>query len=198
MDDHVPVTDLLARWNDGDVSARDELFARMYQELREIAEWQRRRWGGNHTMNTTALVHELYEKLAGQAEVDIEDRTHFNRLAGRAMRHILVDYAKKKSRKKRASDNEKVSLDDADTGLLSTNQLDLILDVNQALYMLESLDDRMTRVVEMHFFAGLTYQEIGDALGISKRSVSRDWTKARALLRRQFREASDAKQPPGA
>lgn len=191
MDANVPITDLLSKWNAGDERARDELFSRMYEQLREIAKWQRRKWCGNHTMNTTALVHELYEKLVRQPGAEIEDRTHFNRLAGQAMRHILVDYAKKKARQKRASDAEKVALDDVEPVLLTSDQIELLLDVDQALETLDSVHDRMTRVVEMHFYAGLTYQEIGDALGVSKKTVFRDWTKARAILHRQFRSGAD-------
>jgi RNA polymerase sigma factor (TIGR02999 family) len=163
----------------------------MYDEIRDLARHPRRNWNGNHTVNTTALVHDVYEKLANQSRLRAEDRTHFMRLISQAMRHILVDYAKKKNRQKRLSDNDKAPLHDLEDLLPVDTQADELIDIDQALMKLEAMDKRLATVVEMHFFAGFTYQEIGDALGLSKQTIFRDWKKARAILHRELRgEAS--------
>lgn len=187
MPDNTSIDSLLAAWTAGDEKARDRLFTLMYDELYEIARRQRQRWNGHHTMNTTALVHGLYEKLARQRTTHIEDRRHFHRLAGTAIRHILVDYAKRKARQKRAQDADKLPLHELDAYLPAGGVAEELIDIDRALIVLEELDVRMARVVEMHFFAGLTYQEIGDALGCSKKTVYRDWQKARAILHRELR-----------
>jgi RNA polymerase sigma factor (TIGR02999 family) len=191
MPTDAPITEYLSDWESGDKAARDRIFSLMYDEIRDLARHQRRNWNGNHTVNTTALVHDVYEKLANQSRLRAEDRTHFMRLISQAMRHILVDYAKKKNRQKRLSDNDKAPLHDLEDLLPVDTQADELIDIDQALMKLEAMDKRLATVVEMHFFAGFTYQEIGDALGLSKQTIFRDWKKARAILHRELRgEAS--------
>jgi len=184
-----PITELLVGWKAGNEAARDQVFTLLYEEIRTIARQQRRRWNGNHTMNTTALVHGLYEKLAKQGRVQVADRHHFYRLTGQVIRHILVDYAKKKTRQKRASDAEKAPIHELDGVLQIDAQAEELIDIDRALAKLGVIDKRMAQVVEMHFFAGFTYQEIGDVLDLSKKTVHRDWTKARAILHRELRGA---------
>lgn len=181
------ITELLVSWREGDEGAKDQLFQAMYSELRQLAHQQRRQWRGNHTMNTTALVHELYIKLEGQSRIQARDRAHFNLIAGKALRHILVDYAKKWRRQKRGGDAPKLSLDDApESALLMEVQVDEVLGIDRALTRLGELNERLVQVVEMHFFGGFTYEEVAAALGVSKKTVSRDWTKARAWLRQEL------------
>jgi RNA polymerase sigma factor (TIGR02999 family) len=193
-----PITEYLSDWESGDKKARDRIFSLMYDEIRDIARHQRRQWNGNHTVNTTALVHDVYEKLAKQSRLRAEDRTHFMRLISKAMRHILIDYAKKKSRQKRLQDKDKAPLHDLQDFLPVDTQADELIDIDRALEKLEEMDERLATVVEMHFFAGYTYQEIGDALGLSKQTISRDWKKARAILHRELREdASDESDEEG-
>jgi RNA polymerase sigma factor (TIGR02999 family) len=182
-----PVTELLVDWQAGNEAARDKLFSVFYEEIREVARQQRHRWRGNQTMDTVALVHGLYEKLAKRSRIEASDRTHFQRLASQAIRHILVDYAKKKSRQKRASDQEKVAIEDVQHALPIEAQADELIDLDDALTKLEKIDERMAQVVEMRFFAGLGWEEIGEVLGISGRTARRDWNKARAFLRRALR-----------
>ncbi|MGE0440028.1 MAG: ECF-type sigma factor [Gemmatimonadales bacterium] len=164
--------------------AFDELFARVYDEMRLLAHRQRGRHGEPATVTTTALVHEAYLKLAQGREVEWNDRGHFFALAARAMRFILVDQARGRLRAKR--DGRAVTLDDAPAAEERPEQL---LAVDEALARLETASPRLAQVVYLRFFAGLSYPEIADLLGVSEPTAKRDWARARAWLHRFIREA---------
>lgn len=180
-----PVTQLLDDLNAGDSSAADELLPIIYDRLRHLARHQRRGWQ-SETMNTTALVHEVYLKLIDQDDPNWENRAHFYGVASKAMRHILVDYARRKNALKRGGDRERVPLTIASP---STEQRAAdVLSLDQALTRLEKLSPRQARVVECRFFAGMTIDETAAVLDVSASTVRRDWTAARAWLYRAMKE----------
>jgi RNA polymerase sigma factor (TIGR02999 family) len=189
------VTRLLEDLRNGDRQAVDQLFDILYDELRELAGRQRRRWRGDHTLNTTALVHEAYVKLVGQARVEVENRAHFSALAARAMRHILCDYARNQRAQKRGGGHERLPLDDVPTlparPELSDEQSDLLLSLESALLRLERVSPRQSRIVECRFFGGLTIEETALAAGVSPRTVKRDWALAQAWLHREMERTHD-------
>lgn len=185
---HQAVARLLQELGDGDDGAVDELFAILYDELKELAARQRARWRGNYTLNTTALVHEAYVRLVGRSRIEVEGRAHFRALASRAMRHVLCDYARDATRRKRGGRLEKLPLDELlalpHEPCFSESQSLTLLALNDALRQLEEIDPRQSRVVECRFFGGLTIEETATALGISPRTVKRDWALAQAWLHR--------------
>ncbi|HEX6307500.1 MAG TPA: sigma-70 family RNA polymerase sigma factor [Longimicrobiales bacterium] len=185
------VTRLLEKLGSGDRSAVDQLFAILYDELKDLAGRQRARWRGNHTLNTTALVHEAYVRLVDQARIDVEGRAHFRALAARVMRHILCDYARDATAQKRGGHLEKLSFDELrafpDEAGFSEEQAHTLLALEDALQRLEHIDPRQSRVVECRFFGGLTIEETATALDISPRTVKRDWAMAQAWLHREMR-----------
>lgn len=160
----------------------DRLFTLVYDELHTIAHRQVRRGGPDQTLNTTALVHEAYLKLVGQSQPGWQDRTHFLSVAAVAMRHILVDYARQRAARKRGRDAHPLLLAEADLGVEA--RAEVILAVDQALASLAELNERLSRLVELRFFGGLTVGETAAVMGISERTVKRDWRKARAYLYR--------------
>jgi RNA polymerase sigma factor (TIGR02999 family) len=172
----------------GDAEATDALFAFVYDELRVLARRQRRRVGGYQTVNTTALVHEAYLKLlpGDDDSVGWENRLHFFRVAARAMRQILIDYARRRQAQKRGGDVEKVSLDQhaflREMIALNGNRADMLVALDEALNELEQLEARQSRVVECRFFGGLTIAETAEALDVSTATVNRDWAIARTWL----------------
>jgi RNA polymerase sigma factor (TIGR02999 family) len=172
--------DLLNRLTTGDRGALDELTAILYDELREIAHRQRgaRR---EDTLATTALVHEVYLKLVDQSQLNLNDRAHFLAVAAIAMRHILTDRARARLTTRRGGAVETVTLDD--DAVASEERPGALLQVHEALDRLSTIDERLARVVEYQFFGGLTHEEIAAALGVTVRTVERDWAKARVLLR---------------
>ncbi len=187
--DH-PVTELLHEWDSGSEIARDRLFRLLYDDLRVLAHRQRQKRLAHHTLNTTALVHEVYLKLAGGAEVGFEDRSHFAALATKALRCVLVDYARRMQRQKRGGEAEQITFDEAAGGPAAGGDLPAveaeaaeILALHAALDELTALDPTMAEIVEMHFFAGLSYDEIAEVRGVSKKTVYRTVAKAKALLR---------------
>ncbi len=180
MVDQKHVTRLLQAVDQGDNQALDELFGMVYDELHRRAQAQRNRWGGTPTMNTTALVHEAYVKLVDQDSLHWQNRAHFFAVAATAMRHILINYAKRKQAQKRGGDKEKVPADEV--ALVDEDAIEDLLMMNQALEQLEKIDERMCRVVECRFFLGLPINETADALGVSPSTVERDWRKAKAWL----------------
>ena len=184
------VARLLGDLAGGDRDAVDELFAILYDELRGLAGRQRARWRGNHTLNTTALVHEAYVRLIGQSRIEVEGRAHFRALAARAMRHILCDYARDAGAQKRGGHLEKLPFEEllalpASTAFTSAQSQNLIA-LDEALARLEAIDPRQSRVVECRFFGDLTVEETATALGISPRTVKRDWAKAQEWLRAEL------------
>lgn len=184
------VARLLERLRGGDREAVDQLVALLYDELKELAARQRGRWRGNYTLNTTALVHEAYVKLLGQSRIEVESRAHFRALAARAMRHILCDYARDRSTQKRGGDLERLPLDELrtlpDPAVFSEQQSDTLVALDEALGRLEEIDPRQSKVVECRFFGGLTIEETATAVGVSPRTVKRDWAMAQAWLHREM------------
>ena len=174
------VTALLARWGHGDDAALAELTPLVYDELRRIAH---RHMGGqrpDHTLQTTALVNEAYLRLADQTNPSWQNRAHFFALAARAMRQILVNYAKSYRAQKRGGGAIKVELDEA--AIVSPEQSKAIVDLHEALERLGTLDSRKARVVELKYFGGLNHGEIAEVLKISTVTVRRDWVFAKAWL----------------
>jgi RNA polymerase sigma factor (TIGR02999 family) len=182
------VTELLAELPDGSVAAADELFALLYDELREIAHRQRRRWRGDDTLQTTALVHEAFLKLVDQERIPAESRAHFLAVAARAMRHILCNYARDRRAQKRGGAIEHVALDESGGDApdnSSSEPSEVLVALDEALRRLEQVDPRKSKVVECRFFGGLTIEETAAALGVSPRTVKRDWLVAQAWLHRE-------------
>jgi RNA polymerase sigma factor (TIGR02999 family) len=174
------VTRLLIAWREGDERAPGELFTVLYQELRALAHAQLRRRYPPHSLATTGLVHEAYLKLANQSRLDLRDHGHFLALAARAMRQIVVDRARRSAADKRRGaafadvlDEEKVAADAPTVDILA---------LDEALARLEGVEPRLSRIVEMRFFAGFSVEETALALRMSPRTVKRDWQKARAFL----------------
>jgi RNA polymerase sigma factor (TIGR02999 family) len=165
----------------------DQLVALAYNELRVIAHRNLARRGrphGSATLNTTALVNEAYLRLVNQHEVRADDRAHFLAIAAVAMRHILIDRAKSRAAKKRGGGEAAVTFDD--TALAVEGAPETLLEINEALDRVAEIDPRLARVVECRFFGGLSEEEIAQALGVTVRTVQRDWAKARMLLRREL------------
>ena len=180
------VTRLLRTWREGNEQAREELLPMVYQELRRLAQRELRRERPAHTLESRDLVHEAYMRLVG-AEVSWQDRSHFFALCGRTMRRILGDHARARRRDKRGSGITLLPLDEADGAAQAFNPDVLLLD--EALSRLGGIDARMEQVVELHFFGGLTYDELAQALAISTATVHRDLAFAKAWLRRQLSDA---------
>ena len=174
------VTNLLVEWRRGDEAALERLIPIVYEELRRVARARLRGEGSDHTLQTTALVHEAYLRLVGLDRMTLQNRTHFFAMAARLMREILVDHARRKNALKRGGGITNVSVEDAAVGAESAVVDVLALD--KALTDLTSLDERLCRVVEMRFFAGLSIAETADALDVSTATVERDWTVAKAWL----------------
>ncbi len=181
------VTVLLARARDGDAAALDALLPLVYDELRALAHRQRRRQGAAETLNTTALVHEAYERLLGSG-AEWDDRAHFFRYAARAMRHILVDHARAQAAQKRGGDRLRVPLQEG--ALAAEVRADEVLALDEALARLGQTDARQGEIVELRYFVGLTIAETADVLDLSPATIKREWTVARAWLQREMRPAA--------
>jgi RNA polymerase sigma factor (TIGR02999 family) len=180
------VTQMLAEWSDsGDREALDKLMPIVYEELRRQAARYLKHERQGHTLQTTALVHEAYVRLIDQAGVRWQNRAHFYGIAAEMMRRILVDHARKRNAAKRGGDAVKVTLNEEVQPAAEQN-LDLIA-VDEALNRLAALDQQQARVVELRFFGGLNVEETAEVLGISDRTVKRDWSVARAWIRRELR-----------
>jgi RNA polymerase sigma factor (TIGR02999 family) len=179
-----PVTELLGRWRAGDRDALESLIPLVYGELRSLAQHYLRRERANHTLQSTALVHEAYVRLAGQQPPDMENRSHFFGIAARLMREILVDHARAQRAAKRGGDACTLALDEA-LRIADRADVDVLL-LDDALKELARLDARQSRIVELRFFTGLSLDETADVLGISTATVSREWTTARAWLHREL------------
>lgn len=187
------VTQLLMKWRKGDEQALATLTPIVYQELRRVARKQLRRERPDHTLQSTALVHEAYLRLVDQREAHWQNRAQFFAVAAQMVRRILVDYARGRNAAKRGAGALKLSLDEA-TGTPEDRDLDIIA-VNDALHDLARLDPQQSRIVELRFFGGLTIEETAEALGISPATVKRDWMVARAWLYRAIQGRGGAGQP---
>src|SRR5262245_47150599 len=185
-----PVTELLARWRQGDEQALEAIVPLVYKELHDLAHGYLRREHPGHTLQSMALVHEAYLRLVDQTPSDIHDRSHFVAIAARLMRQILVDYARSRGAAKRGA-GLKVGLSAAgntpDVRAGNAGELDLMA-LDDALSELARLDERQGRIVELRYFGGMTNDETALALGISPATVKREWTVAKAWLSRRIRE----------
>lgn len=183
------ITAMLQAWNDGNREALDALVPLVYRELHAQAHRYLRGERANHTLQTTALIHEAFVRLAGQKDVKWENRAHFFGLAANMMRRILVDYAKTRHRAKRGGKDEDAALEEAlSVSLETTNEatkIDLIL-LDEALNKLALKDEQQSRIVELRYFGGLTVEETAHVLDISTMTVKRDWNVAKAWLRREI------------
>lgn len=176
-----PITQILNDLKNGQRDSLDELLPIVYDELHRLAKSHLSRERGDHTLQPTALVHEAYLRLIGQAEVEWQNRAHFFGIAARLMREILIEYARMKNRKKRGGEfKTQIALDDV-VSFNNQTQLDVIA-VDEALTKLENLDERQARVVEMKFFGGLKIEEIAEVLDISPATVKREWSSAKLFL----------------
>ena len=184
------MTRLLGEVRDGRAGALDRLIPLVYDELHEIARRHRRRWQGDYTLNTTALLHEAYLKLLGQDE-PYESRAHFMAVASKAMRHLLVDQARRRDAAKRGGEVDKISLEHMphEAGLAAPGaeeKSDDLLAMDEALDQLARHKPRQGQVVECRFFGGMTIKETAAALGVSPATVKLDWAQARSWMYRQI------------
>jgi RNA polymerase sigma factor, sigma-70 family/RNA polymerase sigma factor, TIGR02999 family len=178
------VTQLLQQWSQGDDSALAELTPLVYEELRRLAHHYMKGERPDHTLQTTALVNEAYLRLADQTNPNWQSRAHFFAVAARAMRRILVNYAKSNRAQKRGGGAARIELDEA--AILSPEQSNQIVNVHEALERLGSLDERKARVVELKYFGGLNHDEIAEVMKISTITVRRDWVFAKAWLHNEL------------
>lgn len=184
--DESEITELLRALSAGDEAALDELFEVVYQELRRLAHGQRRRWRGEETLNTTALVHEAYLKLSAGRQPRWQDRGHFFAVACKAMRQILIDRARRSHAEKRGGERRRKTLSSAELPAIPPAAKAELLALDEALDRLEALDSRQAKVVECRFFGGLGVEETAEAVGVSTATVKRDWRAARAWLYREL------------
>lgn len=176
------VSELLLAWNQGDEGAFDRLVPIIYDELRKRAHYHLRQERANHTLQTTALVHETYVKLAIQRDQRLENRGQFFWLASEMMRRILVDYARGRARAKRGGDVDVVALETTFQVAVENSEVDLIL-LDECLTRLATLDPQQAKIVELRYFGGCSLMETAEILDISMATVKRDWTVAKAWLK---------------
>lgn len=179
------ITRLLHEWSNGNREAWNDLVTIVYDELHQQAHRYLRRERRNHTLQTTALLHETFIKLAGQRRVEWENRGHFFWLSSEIMRRILVDYAKNKNRQKRGG---KIEFEQLTSGLyIAVGEMEVdLLALDQALTRLAELDEQQAKIVELRYFSGLSIEETAEALKISPATVKRDWNMAKAWLHREL------------
>jgi RNA polymerase sigma factor (TIGR02999 family) len=180
------VTALLLAWGQGDNGAFDRLVPVVHAELRRIAHRHMRHERGDHTLQATALVNEAFLKLIDARQIQYQDRAHFFALSSRLMRQVLVDWARARGYQKRGGGASNVTLDEGRVGVVERPADVVALD--EALDSLAEIDARKSQVVEMRFFGGLSIEETAAALGISERTVKRDWTMAKLWLLRELKK----------
>lgn len=183
------VTQLLERWNSGDREALDKLMPLIYEELRRMAQRYMRQQNPDHTLQTTALIHEAYLRMVKQKEKHFENRAHFFGVAAQAMRHILVDYARARGTSKRGGGTRPISLEEA--ALVTQERAAELVAFDDALKELERLSHRQSRVVELRYFGGLSVEETASVLEVSPETVMRDWSMAKTWLHRALSAASE-------
>lgn len=189
MSEAATLTDLIQRAQGGDAGAFREIFDVTYQDLRQLARQRLSRGGRGTLLDTTALVHESFMRFANAGNLNLEDRQHFMRYASHVMRSVIVDIARAGKAERRGGDAAHVTLNIAiGDGIGDGDGEEQILRVHDALEELNSLDPRIVQVVEMRYFAGMTENEVASALGVTDRTVRRDWEKARLLLARALRD----------
>ena len=178
------VTQLLKAWANGDEGARDELITLVYEELHRLAHQYMKRERPGNTLQTSALVHEAFLKLINQRDVRWQNRGHFFAIAAQSMRRILVDHAKIRRAAKRGGNASPVSLDEA--LVISNERSAQVVAIDEALTALAAVDERKSQIVELRFFGGLSIEETAEVLAVSPGTVMRDWTLAKAWLRREM------------
>jgi RNA polymerase sigma factor (TIGR02999 family) len=178
------ITHLLNEWSDGDRRALDKLTPLVYEELRHQAARYLRRERPGHTLQTTALIHEAYLRLIDAKDVHWQSRTHFFAIAANIMRRILVEHARRRAADKRGGSQLRVQLDEK-LAVADAGDVDLLA-IDEALDTLAAIDPQQARVVELRFFSGLNVEETATVLGVSPKTVKRDWSVARAWLRREI------------
>ena len=182
-----PVRELLLDWGNGDREALKAIVPIVYDELRRLARHHLRQQRPNHTLQTTALVHEAYLRLAAEQSLRVKNRAHFLGIAAQLMRWILVDYERSRRAAKRGAGATRLTLDSsAVQGQAYGRDIDLLA-LNEALDKLAELNSQQCRIVELRFFGGLTVEDTSEFLGISPTAVNRSWSSARAWLRRELR-----------
>jgi RNA polymerase sigma factor (TIGR02999 family) len=181
MADEPSVTDLIHRAERGDADAGDQLFAALYADLRRLARARLRGGGRNTLLDTSSLVHESYLRFARAGQLQLQDRVRFMRWAGRVMRSVIVDFARRRGAERRGGGKASVTLT-TDIGAVPSGASE-ILRVHDALDEMATHDRRMASIVEMRYFGGMTESEIAEAIGVNERTVRRDWEKARLFLR---------------
>lgn len=177
------VTELLIAYRDGEKGAFDRLLPMVYDDLRRIARRQLGR-SRNQTLSTTGLVHESYLKIVDQTRVNWQDRGHFLAISARAMRQVIITYARRRGALKRGGGERAVTLDE--NRIAIADQAERLLALDQALERLGKRNERLAKVVECRFFAGLSEEETAEALGVSLRTAQRDWMRARAWLKQEL------------
>ena len=178
------VTQLLVAWSNGDEAARDQLIPLVYEELHRLAHHYMNRERPGHTLQTSALVNEAFVRLIDQRDVHWQNRSHFFGIAAQMMRRVLVDYARSRQYQKRGGDVVQVSLNE--NLIVSNEQTAEVVALDDALKSLATFDQRKCQIVELRFFAGLSIEEAAQVLGISPGTVMRDWTLAKAWLRKEI------------
>jgi RNA polymerase sigma factor (TIGR02999 family) len=178
------VTRLLKAWSSGDAEALERLTPLVYQELYRRAHWHMSRERAGHTLQTTALVNELYVRMIDLRDVSWRDRAHFFAMASRLIRRVLIDAARTRGALKRGADAPHVALDEA---FVSTERSAELIALDDALHALAGIDARKSQVVELRFFGGLGVEETAEVLKVSPETVKRDWKLAKAWLRREMR-----------
>ena len=187
------VSQLLRAWGAGDEQAREQLFAAVYGELKRCAAQHLRRERRGHTLQTTALVHEAYDRLVGQHATDWQGRAHFMAIAATSMRRVLVDHARARAADKRGGEWERVSIDVAQ--LVPDESVQEVLALHEAIEGLAAFDETQAKLVELRFFGGYSIEETADVLAISPASVKREWDFARAWLSRRLRGRASSDRP---
>ncbi len=185
MSETLNITQMLREWGDGNREVLEDLMPLVYDELHKQAARFLSRERRDHTLQTTALIHETYLKLVDQRQVNWESRTHFFAIAANLMRRILVDYARAKHREKRGGDAVKLPLEEAALVVGKEKSVDLMA-LDEALIRLENFDKRQARIVELRYFGGLSLEETAEVLKISRTTVADDWAMAKAWLHREL------------
>ena len=176
-----PITQLLRRMHAGDAAARDALFTAAYEELRRLARARLREGGRNIVLDTTSLVHECYLRFVESGELRAEDRLAFFAYAAKVMRSVIVNSVRERQAQRRGGDTPHLALSTELLASLAGDE-ETILKVHEALEVLEQADKRLAQVAQMRYFGGYTEREIAETLGVTERTVQRDWEKARAIL----------------
>ncbi len=185
------ITRLLGAMRAGDTGAFRDLYALVYAHLHRLAHQRRRQWDGNDTINTTALVHEVYLKLVKQEDAEYDDASHFFGVASRAMRHVLIDYARQRRAARRGGAQVHVPLDESimgSAGQIPLERLDDLISLDRALERLEAISERNCRIFECRFFGGMTVEETARAQSVGTATVKRGWAMAQLWLYRALHE----------